>query len=152
MPASALRRATRAPEKTDRTTAPERERVEWDEAVRGLSPRDRGRAERRWIVQTKTGGVKLKRALCPERTLSREEARAAARALLAELRSETPPAVVAPPAFDTATTVAEFAPRFLADCAGLWKLSIADQHGESLRLYVLPVLGDLRLREWAHWS
>lgn len=147
MPASALRRATRAPEKTELTTAPERERVEWDDAVKGLGLRDRGGAERRWIVQTKIGGVKLKRTLRPERSRSREEARAMARVLLAELRGEAPPAVAAPPAFDPATTVAEFAPRFLADCAGLWKPSTADQHGESLRLYVLPVLGDLRLAE-----
>ena len=90
-----------------------REGVLWDSAApgRGLGAQPNGR--KTWIVHRRCNGSVVKRTLGALDALTVEDARHAARALMAD--AETGGAAAAVP------TVRTFAPAFLADCAERWK-------------------------------
>lgn len=151
MPASALKtRARRAAAKPEAKTAPPsaRERVEWDAEVAGLGLRRRGDAPPRWIVQARAGGRTVKRTLGLAASMTLDEARAAARVALGELTGAAfAPEPAAEPWRDATATVAEFAARYLADCAGRWKPLTRARHARNVAHTITPTLGDVRLAD-----
>ena len=140
-----------------------REAVLWDSAAPGLGLRARPNGRKTWIVHRRYNGSVVKRTLGAFDALTVEDARDAARALLAD--AETGGAAAAVP------TVRTFAPAFLADCAERWKPSTRETCAHTVRRWILPAfanrpvdaIGAKDVRNWhdeiaamypgsAHWA
>lgn len=109
-----------------------REAVLWDGAAPGLGLRVRPNGRKTWIVHKRCAGSVVKRTLGPLDVLGAEEARDAARALISGARAGIAPAV---------PTVREFAPGFLADCAGRWKPATRRMYAHVVGRWILPAFG-----------
>ena len=90
-----------------------REVVLWDNAAPGLGLRARANGRKTWIVHRRCNGSVVKRTLGALDALTVEDARHAARAIIADAEAGSGPAAV--------PTVRTFGPAFLADCAERWK-------------------------------
>ncbi|MEM7529612.1 MAG: site-specific integrase [Pseudomonadota bacterium] len=120
---------------TETTTSTPTEHIDWDTQVPGLGLRLRPSGTASWILQRRVDG-RLKKI-----TLGR--ASDIGPALARELARETmalPPVEAAP---TEAPTLAAFAERFLADCAGRWKPATAIRHGRDVQVRIVPGLGRL---------
>ena len=84
-----------------------RESVLWDSAVPGLGLRARANGRKTWIVHRRCNGSVVRRMLGALDALTIEDARHAARALIAGTQTSSAPTTV--------PTVRAFAPVFLAD-------------------------------------
>ena len=93
-----------------------REAVMWDSAAPGLGLRAQPSGHKSWIVHRPCNGSVVRRTLGPFDALTVEDARHAARAVIAE--AEAGDAATTVP---TVPTVRAFARVFLADCAERWK-------------------------------
>ena len=111
-----------------------REAVLWDSAAPGLGLRARPNGRKTWIVHRRCNGSVVKRTLGALDALTVEDARHAARALIAD--AETGGAVMAVP------TVQAFAPAFLADCAERWKPATRETYAHTVRRWILPAFGN----------
>lgn len=105
-----------------------REAVLWDTAAPGLGLRVRPNGRKTWIVHKRFGGGVVKRTLGPLGALTAGEARSAARALV-------------PGAGTVIPAVREFAPVFLADCAGRWKPATRRMYAHVVGRWILPAFG-----------
>ncbi len=114
-----------------------REAVLWDSAVPGLGLRARANGHKTWIVHRRSGGAVVRRTLGALDALTVEDARHAARALLAD--AGTGGAAAAVP------TVRAFAPAFLADCAERWKPATRESYAHTVRRWILPAFGGRRV-------
>ena len=85
----------------------------WDSIAPGLGLRVRPNGRKTWIIHRRCAGSVIKRTLGTLDALTVEDARHAARALLADAEEKRAPAAV--PTVRTAT------PTFLADCSEGWK-------------------------------
>lgn len=110
--------------------------VTWDGELPTLGLRNRFGKES-WIVQARIGGRSTRRTLGVASSLTREAARQAAAAVLDGLRAERAEAAISPD-----TTMAAFAERWLADCAGQWKPETLVGHRHGVTGYILPSLGE----------
>ena len=111
-----------------------REAVLWDSAAPGLGLRARPNGRKTWIVHRRCNGSVVKRTLGALDALTVEDARHAARALIAD--AETGGAAAAVP------TVQTFAPAFLADCAERWKPATRESYAHTVRRWILPAFGN----------
>ena len=111
-----------------------REAVLWDSATPGLGLRVRPNGRKTWIVHRRCNGAVIKRTLGTFDSLTVEDARHAAQALLAGTRAERAPATV--PMMRT------FAPVFLADCAERWKPATRRAHADGMHRHILPAFGN----------
>ena len=82
----------------------------WDGIVSGLGLRARKSGRKTWIVQRRIGGTIVKRTLASADAMSVEDARRAARVLIAEAECGDGAAISVP-------MMQMFGPAFLADCA-----------------------------------
>ena len=114
-----------------------REAVLWDSAAPGLGLRARPNGRKTWIVHRRWNGSVVKRTLGALDALTVEDARHAARALLADAQEKHAPAAV--------STVRSFAPAFLADCAERWKPATRENYAHTVRRFILPAFGDRRV-------
>ena len=114
-----------------------REAVMWDSAAPGLGLRARANGRKTWIVHRRCNGSVVKRTLGTLDALTVEDARHAARALLADAEAKRTPAAV--------PTVHTFAPAFLADCAERWTPATRRAHADGMSRYILPAFGDRRV-------
>ena len=114
-----------------------REAVLWDSAAPGLGLRVRANGRKTWIVHRRAGGSVVKRTLGALDELTVEDARHAARALLADAETGGAPAAV--------PTMRTFAPAFLADCAERWKPATRRAHADGMNRFILPVFGGRRV-------
>ena len=110
-----------------------REAVLWDSVVPGLGLRARPNGRKTWIVYRRCNGSVVKRTLGALDALTVEDARHAARALIADV--ETGGAAAVP-------TVQAFAPAFLADCAERWKPATRETYAHTVRRWILPAFGN----------
>lgn len=115
------------------------DRFEWDAEVPGLALRYRPDRRRAWYVQIWTDGRTIRRALGPESSMSLEQARDMARALISELTGETTPLPLVPQV--PRANVAEFATRFLDHGAPSWKAATLKAHRSLLACAILPQFG-----------
>ncbi len=83
--------------------------VLWDNAAPGLGLRVRPNGRKTWIVHRRCNGSVVKRTLGTLDALTVEDARHAARVLLADAEANSTPAAV--------PLMRKFASAFLADCA-----------------------------------
>ena len=111
-----------------------REAVLWDSAAPGLGLRARANGRKTWIVHRCCNGSVVRRTLGALDALTVEDARHAARALLADAEALGTPAAV--------PTVRTFAPAFLADCAERWKPATRQSHADGMNRYIVPAFGD----------
>ena len=111
--------------------------VLWDSAAPGLGLRVRSNGNKTWIVHRRCNGSVVKRTLGALDALTVEDARHAARVLLADAEATGAPATV--------PTVRTFAPAFLADCAERWKPTTREAHAHGIRLHILPTFGNRRV-------
>ena len=111
-----------------------REAVLWDSAAPGLGLRVRPNGCKTWIVHRRYDGSVVRRTLGPFHALTVEDARHAARAIIAD--AEAGGAAAAIP------TVRTFAPAFLADCAERWKPAMRRAHADGMSHFILPAFGD----------
>ena len=111
-----------------------REAVLWDSAAPGLGLRARPNGRKTWIVHRRCNGAVVKRTLGALDALTVEDARHAARALIAA--AETGGAAAAVP------TVRTFVPTFLADCGERWKPSTRETYAHTVRRWILPAFGN----------
>ena len=111
-----------------------REAVLWDSAVPGLGLRARANGRKTWIVHRRCNGSVVRRTFGALGTLTIEDARHAARALLAGTQTSRPPMTI--------PTVRAFAPAFLADSAGRWKPATRKNYADTVRLRILPAFGN----------
>ena len=111
-----------------------REAVLWDSTMPGLGLRARTNGRKTWIVHRRCNGPVVKRTLGALDALTVEDARHAARALLADAEAKRAPTKV--------PTVRMFAPAFLADCAERWKPATRRAHADGMNRYILPAFGD----------
>ncbi|MDE0704278.1 MAG: tyrosine-type recombinase/integrase [Rhodospirillaceae bacterium] len=114
-----------------------REAVLWDSAAPGLGLRARANGRKTWIVHRRCNGSVVRRTLGALDALTIEDARHAARALIADAETSGTPATV--------PTVRTFAPAFLADCAERWKPATREAHADGMRRDILPAFGDRRV-------
>ena len=114
-----------------------REAVLWDSAAPGLRLRVRPNGCKTWIVHRRCDGSVVRRTLGPFHALTVEDARHAARAIIAD--AEAGGAAAAIP------TVRTFAPAFLADCAERWKPATRRAHADGMSHFILPGFGDRRV-------
>lgn len=117
------------------TPPPEREAVLWDTTVRGLGLRVRPTGRRTWIVHRRLRGGVFKRTLGTFDSLTIDDARRGARALIAGTAGGDAPAPL----------MRTFAPAFLADCGERWKPATRASHAQNLRGLVLPAFGTRRV-------
>ena len=117
------------------------EQVRWDAECPGLGLRIRPSGVASWIVQRRVDGRLTKTTLGRADAIDRELARSLARASDAESATTCAAthAAALPP------TLAAFAERFLADCAGRWKLRTVERHRLDLVGRILPSLGARRV-------
>ncbi len=111
--------------------------VLWDNAAPGLGLRVRPNGRKTWIVHRRCNGSFVKRTLGTLDALTVEDARQAARALLADAEATGAPAAV--------PTVRKFAPAFLADCAERWKPATRQAHAGDMDRHIVPAFGDRRV-------
>ena len=111
-----------------------REAVLWDSAAPGLGLRARSNGRKTWIVHRRCNGSVVKRTLGALDALTVEDARHAARALIAD--AETGGAAAAAP------TVQTFAPAFLVDCTERWKPATRENYAHTVRRWILPAFGN----------
>ena len=112
--------------------------VLWDGIVSGLGLRVRASGRKTWIVQRRIGGTVVKRTLLAFDAMLVEDARRAARVLIAEARSgDSAPTAV--PRIQT------FGPAFLADCAERWKTTTRVGHAHRMQRFILPAFGSRRV-------
>ena len=109
----------------------------WDSAAPGLGLRARPNGRKTWIVHRRCNGSVVKRTLGALDALTVEDARHAARALLADAEAGGAPAAV--------PTMRTFGPAFLADCAGRWKPATRRAHVDGMSRFILPTFGDRRV-------
>ena len=102
----------------------------WDSAAPGLGLRVRPNGRKTWIVHRRCNGSVVKRTLGTLDALTVEDARHAARVLLADAGANNTPAAV--------PTVRTFAPAFLADCAERWKPATRQGHAGDMDRHILP--------------
>ena len=123
-------RAFRAP--------PGREAVLWDGVVSGLGLRALPSGRKTWFVHRRVGNGLVKRTLSATDAMAVEDARCAARAVIAEAERGGG-AVVSVPMMQT------FGPAFLADCAERWKPSTRAAHTDNMQRFILPAFGNRRV-------
>ena len=111
-----------------------REAVLWDTEAPGLGLRARPNGRKTWIVRRRCAGEVVRRTLGTLDALTVEDARQAARAILADADSGDAPAAV--------LTVRAFAPAFLADCAGRWKPATRATYAGTVQRWILPAFGN----------
>ncbi len=111
-----------------------REAVLWDSAAPWLGLRARVNGRKTWIGHRRCNGSVVKRTLGTLDALTVEDARHAARTLLAETQAKRAP-----------TTVRMFASAFLADCAKRWKPATRRSHAGGMDRCILPTFGDRRI-------
>ena len=116
------------------TPADGREAVLWDITAPGLGLRAQPSGHKSWIVHRRCNGSVVRRTLGPLEALTVEDARHAARKVIAE--AETGDAVV------TVPTVRAFARTFLADCAERWKPATRENYAGTVRRWILPAFGN----------
>ena len=109
----------------------------WDSAAPGLGLRVRPNGRKTWIVHRRCNGSVDRRTLRALDAPTVEDARHAARAILADAEEYGTPGAV--------PTVRTFAPAFLADCAKRWKPATSKAHADGMRRYILPAFGDRRV-------
>ena len=114
-----------------------REAVLWDSAAPGFGMRVRANGRKTWIVHRHCNGSVIKRTLGTLDSVTVEEARHAARALLAGTQAARAPATV--------PTMRTFAPVFLADCAERWKPATRRAHADGMHRHILPAFGTRRV-------
>ena len=105
----------------------------WDSAAPGLGLRARANGRKTWIVHRRCNGSVVKRTLGALDGLTVEDARHAARALMADAKTGGAAAAV--------PTVQTFAPTFLADCAERWKPTTRETYAHTVRRWILPAFG-----------
>ena len=115
------------------------DRFEWDSEVPGLALRLRRDRQPAWYVQIWTDGRNVRRAIGPEKSLTVDQARDMARALISELTGETTPLPLVPET--PKATVSEFSTRFLDHGAPSWKPATLKAHRSLLVCAILPQLG-----------
>ena len=113
-----------------------REAVLWDSIAPGLGLRARPNGRKTWIVHRRCNGSVVRRTLGTLDALTVEDARHAARALIADAEAGTTM---------TVPTVRTFAPAFLADCAERWKPATRKSYAFNVRRWILPAFGDRRV-------
>ena len=91
-----------------------------------------------WIVHRRCNGVIVKRTLGPFDALTVEDARHAARVLIAGAAAGDRAALSVP-------TVQAFAPAFLADCAERWKPATRKSYAFNVGRWILPAFGERRV-------
>ena len=111
-----------------------REAVLWDSAAPGLGLRARANGRKTWIVHRRCNGSVVRRTLGALDALTVEDARHAARALIAGTQTSSAPTTI--------PTVRAFAPAFLADCAGRWRPATRKNYADTVRLWILPAFGN----------
>ena len=109
----------------------------WDSAAPGLGLRARPNGRKTWIVHRRCNGSVVRRTLGALDALTVEDARHAARVLLADAEAKRAPAAI--------PTVRTFAPAFLADCAERWKPATRRAHADGMDRFILPAFGDRRV-------
>ena len=114
-----------------------REAVMWDSAAPGLGLRAQPSGHKSWIVHRPCNGSVVRRTLGPFDALTVEDARHAARAVIAE--AEAGDAATTVP---TVPTVRAFARVFLADCAERWKPATRENYAGTVRRWILPAFGN----------
>ena len=108
-----------------------REAVLWDSAVPGLGLRARANGRKTWVVRRRCSGLDFRRTLGTLDAMPVEDARHAARALIADA--------------ETVPKVRSFVPSFLADCAERWKPATRKTYAHTMRRWVLPAFGNRRV-------
>ena len=88
-----------------------------------------------WIVQRRIGGTIVKRTLASADAMSVEDARRAARVLIAEAECGDGAAMSVP-------MMQMFGPAFLADCAERWKPTTRAAHAHNMQRFILPAFGN----------
>ena len=111
-----------------------REAVLWDTDAPGLGLRARPNGRKTWIVRRRCAGDVVRRTLGALDALTVEDARQAARAIIAGTESGNAPAAV--------PTVRAFAPAFLADCAERWKPATRATYAGTVQRWILPAFGN----------
>ncbi len=117
----------------------DKERIEWDGAEPGLGIRYRSGRTPCWHFQMRNDGATLRRSLGRIADVSREEARAAAKAMRAELNGE-PIAPVTQKVMSV--SFVEFTERFLKDGTPSWKPATLRSHRHAVRQWIVPVFGE----------
>ena len=120
------------------TASPRRETVLWNGVVSGLGVRARANGRKTWIVQGRIGDALVKRTLSAAEAMTVEDARCAARALIAETECGDGAALSVP-------TMQTFGPTFLPDCAERWKPTTRVGHAHCMQRFILPALGSRRV-------
>lgn len=115
------------------------DRFEWDTEVPGLAVRRRLDRKPAWYLQIWTDGRNVRRAIGPQTSLTLEQARDMARALISELTGETTPLALVPET--PKASVAEFAVRFLEHGAPSWKPATLKAHRSLFACAILPQFG-----------
>ena len=115
------------------------DRFEWDTEVLGLALRRRPDRKPAWYLQIWTDGRNVRRAIGPQTSLTLEQARDMARALISELTGETTPLPRVP--VTPKATVTEFAARFLEHGTPSWKPATLKGHRSLLACAILPQFG-----------
>ena len=92
---------------------------------------------RTWIVHRRCNGSVIRRTLGTLDALTVEDARHAARVLIADAEADSAPATV--------PTIRAFGPAFLADCAERWKPATRRAHADGMSRFILPAFGDRRV-------
>ena len=117
---------------------PGREAVLWDGVVSGLGLRALPSGRKTWFVHRRVGDGFVKRTLSVTDAMSVEDARRAARALIAEAECGGGAVVSVP-------TMLTFGPAFLADCAERWKPTTRMGHAHNMERCILPAFGNRRV-------
>lgn len=114
--------------------------IVWDPALPCFGRRVRSGGRQTWIVQWRINGRTLRRTLGSLRDVCPEDARAAARDLLAHRATDN--SSVRPL---SAPLFAGFADQFLRDCAVRWRPATLRAHRTGLRTKLIPAFGDRRI-------
>ena len=117
---------------------PGREAVLWDGVVSGFGVRALPSGRKTWFVQRRVGNGFVKRTLSAADAMPVEDARRAARALVADAECGDGAAVSVP-------TMQTFGPAFLADCAERWKPTTRAGHAHNMQRFILPAFGNRRV-------
>ena len=111
--------------------------IEWDSQVRGLGIRRRKTSTKpTWVVQWRVNGKTGRRSLGPVASMPPETARALAREMI---RQRHEGGASEPP------TVAQFASRFIEDCAHRWKPGSLYNARRMVKKIIVPQLGHRRI-------
>ena len=104
----------------------------------GLGVRARASGYKTWIVQRRIGNAVVKRTLSAADAMTVEDARRAARVVIAEAECGDGAALSMP-------TMQTFGPSFLADCAERWKPTTRVGHAHCMQGSILPAFGSRRV-------